>query len=156
MLTEYNRKKITESSNELNIAHKELADVNQKISKVIQLVSESGISIDTVKDELKRLEERKQFVEAQIREISRDTDTSIINEETIIALVNHSREFVKTRNIPECRNFIESYISKVTIYSDKVKVQFKIHVPADDDTISPLASEERVKVLQNDYRRAAM
>jgi site-specific DNA recombinase len=154
MLTEYNRRKTAESSDELNIAKRELESVNQKINKVIQLVSESDVSIDTVKDEMKKLEERKYFVEAQIREISKDTNTLMITEETIIDLVNRSKEFVQTRNIPECRNFIDSYVGKVVIYGDKVEVQFKIYVPDNDDTISPLASEERIKVLQNGYKSA--
>ena len=80
----------------------------------------------------------------------------MITEEAIIDLVNRSKEFVRTRNIPECRNFIESYVGKVIIYGDKVEVQFKIHVPDDDDTMSPLASEERIKILQNDYRKSAV
>ena len=149
MLTEYNRKKTAESDDELSIAIRELENVNQKIGKIIQLVSESGVSIDTVKDEMKRLEEQKLFVEAQIREIGRDNNTAMITEETIVDLINRSKEFVQTRNIPECRNFIESYVGKVIIYGEKVEVQFKIHVPDDDNTISPLASEERIKVLQN-------
>ena len=78
---------------------------------------------------------------------------SLISDETIIDLVNRSKEFGQTRNIPECRNFIESYVDKVIIYGDKVEVKFKIHVPDDDDTISPLASGERIKVLQNGYKR---
>ena len=45
-------------------------------------------------------------------------------------------------------------LEKVIIYGDKVEVQFKIHVPDDDDTISPLSSEKRIKVLQNGYRNA--
>ena len=153
MLTEYNRKKAAESNDELSIAKRELEDVNQKIRKVVQLVSESGVSIDTVKDEMKKLEERKLFVEAQIREISRDTGASMITDETIIDLINRSKEFVQTRNIPECRNFIDSYVGKVIIYGDKVEIQFKIHVPDGDDTISPLTSGERIKALQNGYRQ---
>ena len=64
-------------------------------------------------------------------------------------LVNRSKEFIQARNIPECRNLIESYVGRVTIYGNRVEVLFKIHVPTGDDTISPLASEERIKVLQN-------
>jgi len=105
------------------------------------------------KDEMKKLEERKYFVEAQIWEIGKANTTLMITEDTIIDLVNRSKEFVQTRNIPECRNFIDSYVEKVIIYGDKVEVQFKIHVPDDDDTISPLLSEERIKVLQNGYKK---
>ena len=149
MLTEYNRNKTAESYEELNSANKKLEIVKQQISNVIQLVSESSVSIAIAKDDLKRLEEQKIFIEEEIRELERANGTAMITEETIIELISRSREFVQTRNIPECRNFIESYVGKVIIYGDKVEVQFKIHVPNDDNTISPLATEERIKVLQN-------
>jgi site-specific DNA recombinase len=157
MLANYNRKKKTESSDELDLAHRELDDVNRKIRKVIELVSESGVSIDTVKENLKDLEERKQRIETQIKAIGRADDTSLITEETIIDLVNRSRDFVRTRNIPECRNFIESYVDKVLVYANKVVVQFKIHIPeGENGTISPLSSGERIRLIQQEYKTPAL
>lgn len=154
MLNDYSHKKETETSDELNRANKELIDVNQKIDKIIQLVSESGISIDTVKDELKRLEERKHFVEGRIQEISLSNNLSMITEEMIFKLISRSREFIKTHNIAECRNFIESYIEKVVVYNDRVEVRFKIHVPDDEnDTVSPLISGDRITLLQSEYKK---
>jgi site-specific DNA recombinase len=153
MLTEYNRKKSAENNDELDLAQRELADVNQKIEKVIELVSESGVSIDTVKGNLKVLEERKQFIEAHIRKINHENDAVVITEETIIDLVNRSRDFVKTRNIPECRNFIESYVERVDLYADRVEVRFKIHVPDEAmDSVSPLQSGERIGLIQKEYK----
>ena len=157
MLTEYCMKKRNESNDELGLVYRELEDVSQKISKVIQLVSESGVSIDTVKEDLKRLEERKRFIEEHVREISRDTDAAMITEETIVGLVNRSRDFVRTRNIPECRNFIESYVEKVIVYADRVEVQFKIQVPNEAmDDVSPLSSEERIGLIQKEYKTLSL
>jgi site-specific DNA recombinase len=157
MLTEYNQKKNSESNDELRLANKELADVNQKISKVVELVSESGILIETVKDDLRRLEERKRFIEAHVKDITRDGDASMITEATIIELVNRSKEFVKTRNIPECRNFIESYVGKVLVFSDRVEVQFKIHVPdGEGKDITPLSSKERIGLIQQEYKTPSL
>jgi site-specific DNA recombinase len=157
MLADYNQRKRSESNSELNLAQKELADVNQKIGKVIQLVSESEVSIDTVKESLKGLEERKRFIEAHIREISYENEAVMITEDTIIDLVNRSRDFVKTRNIPECRNFIESYVGKVTVYADRVEVLFKIQVPKEPmDNISPLSSGERIGLIQKEYKTPSL
>ena len=69
MLSEYNRKKTIENNEELNIYLKQLLEVNNKITNIINLVSESQISINTVKDNLKELEERKIYYEEQIKTI---------------------------------------------------------------------------------------
>jgi len=157
MLSEYNKKKTTESNDELNIYLKQLRDVNNKITSIINLVSESGVSISTVKDNLKQLEERKLFYEAQIKSIDEAIKMSVINENMIQSLVERSRDFVRAKNIPECRNFIENYVKKVLVYSDRVEVIFKIHVPSDDDDTSvvPLTSHEVIKTLQREHRGVA-
>jgi len=82
---------------------------------------------------------------------------SIINENTIQSLIERSRDFVRAKNIPECRNFIENYVKKVLVYSDSVEVIFKIHVPSDDDNtaVVPLTSHEVIKTLQQEYREVA-
>jgi site-specific DNA recombinase len=96
-------------------------------------------------------------VETHIKDISRDNDASMITEETIIELVNRSKEFVKTRNIPECRNFIESYVGKVLIFSDRVEVQFKIRVPeGEEGNITPLSSGERIGLIQQEYKTPSL
>lgn len=154
MLSDYNRRKSEESSEEAKLASDELTAIQEKIGKVVQLVSESGISIETVKDELKRLEERKQFVEGYLKEVRSKNNASLISEDTIFELIQRSREFIKARNIAECRNFIQSYVEKVLVYVDRVEVLFKIHVPNDtNDALTPLKSEGDINALKG-YRKA--
>jgi site-specific DNA recombinase len=81
-----------------------------------------------------------------------NNNASIINEEMIYNLINASREFVRTKNISECKNFIQSYVEKVIVYNERVEVLFKIHVPSDDGEVEPLMSGEKIKVLQRQYR----
>jgi site-specific DNA recombinase len=153
MLNEYNRRKAMETNGELDSAKDGLAEVIKKISTIIHLVSESGIEISTVKDELKQLEERKQALEAYIQEITVTTTVSLITEDMIFDLISQSKEFVKTKNISECRGFIENYIEKVKLYHERVEVVFKIHIPDNDtNTVEPLKSEENIKTLQREYK----
>ena len=70
----------------------------------------------------------------------------------IYNLIDASREFVRTKNISECKNFIQSYIEKVIVYGERVEVLFKIHVPSDDGEVEPLMSGESIKVLKRQYR----
>lgn len=153
MLNDYNRKKSAESNGELIQANAELAETERKISSIVQLVSESGISIETVKDDLKRLEERKRFMESYIHELDMRNKASLISEETILELLNRSKDFVMSRNIAECRNFIHSYVEKVVVFEDKVEVFFKVRVPDEKSgEVVPLTSEEDLSALRKEYK----
>jgi site-specific DNA recombinase len=155
MLNDYNRKKAEEADEETKLASVELEEISGKISKIIMLVTESGISIETVKDELKQLEERKHFVEDYLRDVRLKNNIATISEDAISDLICKSKEFVQTHNIAECQNFIHSYIEKVIVYSERVEVLFKIHVPDDvNDTVIPLKTEENLDSLKKDYRKA--
>jgi site-specific DNA recombinase len=125
MLSGYNQKKSAESSGELTKANAELEETTRKISSIVQLVTESGISIETVKDELRRQEDRKRFIEGYIQELGMKNRVAAISEEAVLELLNCSKDFVRTRNIPECRNFINSYIEKVVVFGDRVEVFFQ-------------------------------
>ena len=36
------------------------------------------------------------------------------------------KEFVLTRNLPECKNFISDYVKEVVVYKDHVEVIFNV------------------------------
>jgi site-specific DNA recombinase len=153
MLNEYNQKKSSESSTELSQAQGEFETVMRKISAVIQLVTESGISIETVKEELRKLEERKRFIEGYIQELGLKNNVSLISEEAVSELLNRSGDFIKAHNVPECRNFINAYIEKVIVYREKVEILFKIHVPNETaDKVVPSKSEEGLMELRREYK----
>jgi site-specific DNA recombinase len=155
MLNDYNHRKAEETDEETKLALVELEEINGKIGKIIRLVSESGISIETVKGELKQLEERKYFVEGYLRDIRLKNNIATISEDAIYDLICKSKEFVQAHNIAECQNFIHSYIEKVIVYSERVEVLFKIHVPDDvNNTVIPLKSEGNLDSLKRDYRKA--
>lgn len=152
MLSEYTQKKSTESGAELQKAKDGLGCVTQKIGKVVRLVSESGISIDTVKDELKLLEEQKVFFERKISDLSAPK-VNMISEEKILELISRSRDFVKSRNIPECRRFIKNFLEKVVIYGERVELLFKIHIPDNNGaSVKQLKSGEGVDTIKADYK----
>jgi hypothetical protein len=124
------------------------------ISRIVRLVSESDVSIATVKADLKRLEERKICIEKYLEDARVKKKLAIISEDTLVSLIHRSKDYVKTRNIAECRNFIESYIEKVLVFDDRVEVIFKINVPDEaQEAVTTLKSEERVDILKKEYRQ---
>ena len=152
MLTDYNNRQSIAGKNEIAHVEKDILDATAKISTIIRLVTESGISIDTVKDELKALEDKKLYLSEHLRELQL-SNAVMITDEKILELVSHSREFVQTKNIPECRNFIEQFIEQVQVYADRVEVLFKISIAGSNDgEVTALTSSEAVKTLQKEYR----
>lgn len=147
------QKKTMENSNELTVYTPELGKVKEKIGNIINLVLESGMSVNTVRENLKQLEDQKQILEPSIKDINDNVRASTVSEEMISVLIERSRDFIRTKNIPECRNFIENYIEKVMVYNDHVEVIFKINIPSsENNVILPLKSQEHIKVLQKDYK----
>lgn len=129
------------------------------MGNIIKLVSESGISIATVKNDLKELENRKFFLEEYKKELTlKNASASMITEDMITELISKSKDFVRNKNLAECRNFIESYIDKVVVFAERVEVYFKIHIPNESaepshsTEITPLKSEEAIKALQKEYK----
>lgn len=131
MLNEYKQEKVMESNKELQAAEKKLRETLGGLDRLLQLVADGGISMDTVGNKIKTLEKQKRQIETRIHEIKRDNQVHMATEEEIVELVRKSGTFVKEHNIPECRNFIESYIAKVTVYRERVEIRFKICVPED-------------------------
>jgi site-specific DNA recombinase len=109
-----------------------------------------------MKDELKRLEERKLTVEGFIREIRMKENVGAVSEEMIYGMINKSKELVKARNIPECRKIVGTYVESVTVYRDKVEIKFKIAVPdKDNSALCPLKVERDLEELKGKYKRAS-
>ncbi len=135
----------------------ELSEIKGKIEKIIQLVAESGISIDLVKDEIKGLEERKRIVEGQIKNIQTKQDAAAISEETLIGLITKSRECIESKNIPECRKLIGNYIESVIVHRDRVDIRFKIGVPDHDNEenegLKPLQTSLDLMELKERYKK---
>jgi site-specific DNA recombinase len=139
---------------EIGGAISELDEIKAKIDRIIQLVADSGISIDTVKGELKRLEERKLAVENYIHEMRMKGNSAAVSKEMIVGMINKSKELVRERNIPECRNIIGNYVESVTVYRDKVEIKFKIAVPDKDNSmLCPLKVEHNLEALKEKYQK---
>jgi len=140
---------------ELDEARLELCEIKAKMDRIIQLVADSGISIESVKDELKRLEERKLTIEGYIHEKEMEGNAAAISEDTLIGLINKSKEIVQARNISECRDLIGNYVESITVYKDKVETKFKIGVPDESNsTLQPMIIEYDLDELKEKYKKA--
>ena len=153
MLNDYNAMMSSQSDSEITAIKTQIQDIDCKINRLLELVSEGGIKIDTIGGKLKELEAQRQEREDTLKDFELKNKASLISEEQVKEIIIRSGEFIRAHNISECRNFIKSYVEKVIVYDEKVEVIFKVNV-FDKETgeVAPMKSEETVKNLRLEYQ----
>ena len=62
------------------------------------------------------------------------------------------QEFIRTHNVADCRNFIDTYIEKVIVYDDMVDIIFEVNVfDKATGTVSQMKSEGTKEAVENSY-----
>ena len=82
-----------------------------------------------LKNKLDELETVKLNLELKINELSVDSDDVVfvdIIEDQIRSMFSKFKEFVLTRNLPECKKFISDYVKEVVVYRDHIEVIFNV------------------------------
>lgn len=105
-----------------------LEKVNKEINNILNAIM-NGIVNNMLKDKLDELEQVRINLDLKISELKidhKDIDTVSITEDQIRAMFSQFRQFVKERNIPECKKFIGDYIKEVIIYKDYIEVIFNV------------------------------
>jgi site-specific DNA recombinase len=153
-LLEYAQRQNFESDRELAFVQEELGTVIHKINRIVRFVTESDLSIETVRKEMKQLELMKHSLETQILEMTITSTASIISESMIADHISKFREAVENRDIRESRQFIHSFVEKVISHRDRVEIFFRLHASnGSDDSLSQLRSEESRATLRKEYRQ---
>lgn len=153
-LNQYKYEVHNRNEKEFETATNQLMEVNEEISKTLEIVCQTGISIDTVKEKLQGLEQQKHQLQHHIEELTVNVNLQI-SENMVCELVEKAKEFIKSKNFPQCKSFINSYIENVVVYSEKVQVRFKINVPSKDNkTLEPLVIEETLANIYTNYKDA--
>ena len=89
----------------------------------------------------------------QRKEIEDKNTSNAISEAIVKELIDKSSEFIKTKKLSECRNFITSYIDKVIVYENKVEVIFRFKTLNNETgEFEPMKSEATRKSLIKKYK----
>lgn len=153
-LNQYRMDCETENAQALEIATARLKTVTKEINATIELVCKTAISMDTVAEKMQELENQKVFLEGYIEELTLNKNL-LISEEIVAELVEKSKEFVRKKNLPECKVFINSYIERVTVYEEKVEVKFRLYVPnGNKEEFKPLTITETLQNVYANYKDA--
>ena len=122
----------------LNNLRSKLEKVNKEIENILNAIM-SGIVNNMLKEKLDELEQVKLNLELQIKELSIESNSSEsinITENQIRDMFKRFKDFVLTRNLPECKKFISDYVKEVIVYRDHVEVIFNVVFSFVDDKIN--------------------
>ena len=128
---EINKKlKLKTNNNEEQLKNIEdkLEKTNKEIQNILNAIM-SGIVNNMLKDKLDELEQIKTNLEIRLIELkleNSNSDVINITEEQIKSMFSKFREYILTRNLPECKKFISQYIKEVIVYKDYVEVIFNV------------------------------
>ena len=105
-----------------------LTKVNKEIENILNAIM-NGIVNNMLKEKLDELEQVKLNLDLKINELSIeriDGEEEFITEEQIRNMFSKFKDFVLTRNLPECKKFIGDYVKEVIVYKDHVEVIFNV------------------------------
>ena len=107
----------------------EKGEIKQKIQKIVELVSQSGIAIDTVSHEIKILEEKRKHIDEQIDKLSKESTSLILSEKQIEDMKEHRKEVKEKTNLKKLRQIISYYIESVTVFHDRIEIAYRYAMP---------------------------
>ncbi len=135
-------KKLKESNDNnaelLKNLENKLEKVNKEISNILNAIM-NGIVNNMIKEKLDELEQVKLNLDLKMSELkieNKEIDTVGITEDQIRVMFSQFSQFIKERNIPECKKFIGDYIKEVIIYKDYIEVIFNVVFSFVDDEIT--------------------
>ncbi|EAA0009769.1 TPA: recombinase family protein [Clostridioides difficile] len=122
----------------LNNLRNKLEKVNKEIENILTAIM-NGIVNNMLKDKLDELEQIKLNLDLKIDELSIESngvESVDITEDQIRSMFGKFKEFVLTRNLPECKKFISDYVKEVTVYRDYIEVIFNVVFSCADNEIT--------------------
>ena len=75
---------------------------------------------------MNELKSRKSELEFKLLELKSDEITQVVTERDVRILLNNFSSYVMSRNIPECKKFIQSFVKEVVIYKEHIEVTFNV------------------------------
>ena len=129
----------------LSYIEKEIATIDGQIGNIIKAVMD-GFSSEELKTKLDELKKEKVRLEIEKIKYSKEVTTPEIDVKIVREKLNHLREYVKTRNLPECRKLIKDFVKEVIVYEDHVEVKLNMV----SFVFKDLESGEKIKKKRED------
>lgn len=102
--------------------HKEL---EQQKANIIDAITQTGLN-DVFTQKLKELERDIASVSGFLKRLEHNKPVTKITEKMVRNYLSSFKQFVLKRDKPQIKKFIDSYVERVDVYQNKVKVTFKV------------------------------
>jgi regulatory protein YycI of two-component signal transduction system YycFG len=106
--------------------------VKEKINRLLDFVTTGGVKESTARAKMDNLEQKKRYARKHLKAMKEQHAIVPIPEDAILDLLVKSKKLLKAHdnnNAAERRNFIKSYVKRITVFEDKIKVIFRINAP---------------------------
>jgi site-specific DNA recombinase len=156
-LTVFQSKKVSANDEQTTIIKARLCEIYKQTNNIIEAIATAGSSQSVFLPKLTELEKQKNEMETQLREIEISKTTVNIDEVMLRKIISQFKQFVKDKNIPECKKFINSFVEKVTVYKDHVEATFKLVASSSffsENDCMKIQTEEKIKTLFRRFRVA--
>lgn len=106
----------------LRYVEKELNTIEGQISNIIKAIMD-GFAQEEFKVKLEELKDEKNRLEQEKSKYSKEVTAPKIDVKTVREKLNDLKEYVKTRNLPECKKLIKDFVECVIIKKDRVEIK---------------------------------
>lgn len=108
-----------------DVINKEIKEIESQINNIVIAIA-SGFMQEELKVKMDELKNRKSELELKLSELKSDEITQVVTESDVRSLLNNFSGYVMSRNIPECKKFIQSFVKEVVIYKEHIEVTFNV------------------------------
>ncbi len=106
---------------------KQLDEVNQKISNLVQAIAMGGLgSLDTITQEIQRLEHDKVKLTELIQENQIKKESLTLTEEQLKQVLEEARQFILKNNDDMMKYILSRFIHKLIINNEVIEVQYNL------------------------------
>lgn len=117
------RNKVEEEKKE--VIKKEIKQIESEINNIVTAIA-SGFMQEEFKVKMDELKGRKLELELKLSELKSDEITQVVTESDVRDLLNNFSGYVMSRNIPEYKKSIQSFVKEVVIYKEHIEVTFNL------------------------------
>ena len=113
---------------------KNISMIDNQISNLFNAIKE-GIFDSSFNDELKKLRDKKFQLETLKKEEEKKIKKTLsVTEDDVQKLIDQFKDYIKYRNLDECKKFIHRFVNKVIIYRNHIEVEYKFSLNIIDDS----------------------
>lgn len=153
-LQEYQSLKKSQNDVETTAIKAKLHDINVQIGNIVNAIA-GGFMQGSFKEKMSALEEEKALLETRLREVEISSPTTKIDEAMLKQMIGMFQQFVREKNVPECKKFIQAFVQKVVVFKDHVEVTFKVPSSFSAQTeCLTIKTEEKIKALFRKFKVA--